>query len=249
MLLGSYCQFPEAAAREIAASITCTSTAHSDFHTWCQQMGMLPQAAPGWMSICRQPKACCLLYLISAIMYLVSFGVLSLGGVPSPGWKRIAGQAVMSLSGLYLMAKIYRQGPAVAKRRLYKFLIVGILAPVLLNVTLSQTDRENGVPFGGRSLYILVGCVGAFFLITAGLSGGVAAAHPAEPHASIRTPIVEAAIMTLRIGNYLTDFGLVRVLLDRVRHPSWIVACGCVLRRTVHSRFCASSVVFTRRVG
>lgn len=228
VLLGSYHQFPDAAAPDSVTTTTaCTSTAHRDFDAWCQQMGMLPQAAPGWMSICRQPKACCLLYLASAVIYLASFGVLSLGGVPSPGWERVTGFAIMSLSGLCLMAKMYRHGPAVAKRRLSKCLIAGVLSPVLLNGALSQADRENGVPFGDRSLYVLGACVGVFFLTLAGLSGGLAAAHPAEPHASIRAPIVEAAVRTLRIGNYLTDFGLVAVLLDYVRHLSWIVAGGC----------------------
>lgn len=230
MLSGSDHQFAGAAVRDITATSTCTTTAQGDFHRWCQQMGMLPQAAPGWMSICRQPKACCLLYLTSVIMYLVSFGALYVGSLPSPGWTRTAAQLLLSVLGLASMAGMYRQGPEFAKSRLSKCILVGTMSSLVWNAVLSQTGAEDELPFGSSSVHILVGCLGVFFLTLGSLSGGVAAAHPAQPYTSIRTPAAEAATFALRQGNYLTDFGLVRVLLVHVRLPCRIVAildCGC----------------------
>lgn len=201
----------------------CCGLSHSIFHRWCLPMGMLPQAATGWMLICRQPKACCLLYFTSGIMYNVAFLLINVVSVASPPsasrlWDRIAVQTLFSMAGFAYLVMMYRQGPAFAKSRLSKVLSTCIILSIFGHVAIGRTVPESEAPFGNRSLETLASSATAFFLACAGLCGGIASAHPAIPHQNLRPPIMEAAVLSLRVGNYMTDFGLVSVILDHVRH-------------------------------
>lgn len=181
-------------------------------------MGMLPQAATGWMSICRQPKACCLLYFTSGIMYNLAFLLIHFVSVASPLWDRIAVQTFMTMAGSAYLVMMYRQGPVFAKSRLSKFLSTCIILSIFGHIAIGRTVPESEGPFGNRSLSFLASSAAAFPLACSGLCGGIASAHPAQPHHNLRPPILEAAVLSLRVGNYMTDFGLVSVILDHVRH-------------------------------
>ena len=215
-----------------------TST-EEEMRRWCCAVGMRPEAASGWMAICRQPKQCCLLYIASAIAFNAVFAILYIGGRPWPSWKGIIPQTLQTGFTAIFAWHMFKLGPAFARSTLSYCLNFLITSCVGCQATLSLTGSDADILFQSRTLGAVVGGVATFFLILAGLTGAVAATHPARPHDSVRTPITEALLATLRIGNTWTDVVVARVMLQQARpepvatalpNQPLLVFCGTCFR-------------------
>eukprot|EP00892_Ulva_mutabilis_P012487 jgi/Ulvmu1/9610/UM054_0040.1 len=191
-------------------------TPANEFQDWCNSMGMLPEAASGWVSLCRQPKQCCLLFFASEVAFCLIFGILYVGATPWPNWRAAAVHGVLSIgTGMYMWG-MYRMGPAFARSTRSKWLTTLCLVTLGSQIGFSFAVPDHNKPFQDRMLATVFGGLGGWFLILAGMCGAVAAAHPLHPHSSVRTPIAEATLIALRIMNTLTDIGLIPVMLHTV---------------------------------
>lgn len=187
-----------------------------EFQQWCMRMGMLPEAAISWMTICRKPKQCFVVYLASEVAFCLIFGVVYVGGMPWPNWRGTVLQGLNTIGTVAYAWRMYRTGPAFARSRSSRWLARFRILPVLTQMALSQAASDHDMPFQSRALTAITAGLGGWCLILAGMCGAVAAAHPPQPYDSVRTPVTEASLTTLRILSTVTDFGVVRVILQQV---------------------------------
>lgn len=187
----------------------------------CTMLGVSKDALTGWAKLHVQPHHICLAYYAAIAIFSVSGLVLYGFGFP---WLTAVMQipAFISVTSVLCMAAmIWHHGPAAASKPVFMGISAFFVVPTAFFLIASFIGPDSMVPYRSR-LGNVAGCICFMFTgFCAGALGGTAADHPPQPYSSLLPPLKNAAFSTLRFIDTMTDFGVVRILLQQVStlHP------------------------------
>lgn len=211
---------------------------------WLQHLGMLPSALEGWSQVYRLPLEGLTCFTVAVCSLLASLAY-RLPHAPWDSWYAyvltypiIGGFITSSV----VSACIWRHGPAVVRARALIPLVL-VMAPCNICILMAGfLVPPAHTPFGSALHNTAHSSVTALALNT--LSLVAPQRPPPEPMHSSRPVLIEAAVLTLRMMDALTDATFVFVLVDEARSSFTFLgtantsAVACTL---AHSWRCATA--------
>lgn len=151
---------------------------------FCELMpwiGMAPEALSSWATILKQPHLMFGFSTLAGLTTLVINTCVLLFASSPIRWDHHAPSIVYSLFHFITCVLMLRQGPAVAKTRLYNAMLVpAIFIQFAVAVRLMLGPSEQ-VPFGSRLLFALVNSCAIWCWAFASTTGAWAPDHPPLP--------------------------------------------------------------------
>lgn len=202
--------------------VECESTAMvqdrslAEFKSLCSKLGMMPEAAQSWAANHARPVLVMVTALVASFVGQAFFAVMFFCGFAWPTWHAFIPAVVMLAAGTIYFVGIYVRGPSFNGTAWQSVQSV-ISTPVLVFLALSPFIGPPGyIPFDNPVVATVGISGGMFSLVLSGSLAGTVASTEAAAMEGLHFALAQAALATLRAMNSLTDFRLVRVLIDKV---------------------------------
>jgi hypothetical protein len=191
---------------------------HSGIARLCQTLHMHPDAAAGWCMISESPRTALVIFFICSALTTVGFGGIYTLGVVGSRWYPY----VLLFSVVYLPLDVlffvmfWRYGPCFARTKFFSFAhppcVITILSPAVISFV--ATDFVD--PFGSKLMHTAALFATIFGVNVAAKLGRVPDEHPPQPYPSLRSPLFDAVVRTMRTMDALTDMSIIHQLVKKV---------------------------------
>lgn len=175
-------------------------------------MGMHPDAASGWTMICTSPVSAFAVYFSSLLVAAALLAGFFVTGLPWPTWLTLIPVAILVAGAVVYAAAMFHNGPSFATQPISGILVLLILLSGVELQLVCFIGPERYIPFGNIAITTVCMMMTTFLMSLSTECGGIAANFPAQPHATLCMPIMEAALTTVRFVSAMTDFALARVM-------------------------------------
>lgn len=177
---------------------------------------MTTEAIEGWSELCCQPFSMCFTLFLSVLSMQTVLAIMLAGKRPVTAWHVIVPHTTIIGVWSVLSVRMWRMGPQSAGTMLSGLLAIPHMMVVLFVGISTCTGPNSWMPYGDRSLGVVLLSFLAFFVNMTGNCGAVPTLHPEQPHPNLQKPLLQSLLETGRIMDTLTDTYTVRNLLLQV---------------------------------